>query len=93
VFLGGPPWWEAMVGGEGGDVRPNHEDEKCGGRDSAQNDVELRNVGGGKEGRGSVPTTVTGGGGEISFINCFYQGKWTHVLNPTVLGTTGIRPE
>jgi len=31
----------------------------CVGRDRAQNDVLLRNVGGGKEGSGSVITTVT----------------------------------
>ena len=43
-----------MSGGEGGDARPNNEDEKCGRGDRAQNDVVLRNVGGGKEGSGSV---------------------------------------
>ena len=58
----------------GGDAKPSSEDEKCGRRDRAQNDVVLRNVGGGKEGSGSVvnycdrvfplytlftPTTVT----------------------------------
>ena len=59
VFLWGPPWWEAMFGGEGGDARPNNEDEMCGRRDRTQNDVVLRNVGGGKEVSGSVLTTVT----------------------------------
>ena len=54
AFLEGPPWWEAMSGGEGGDARPNNEDAKCRRGDRAQNDVVLRNVGGGKEGSGSV---------------------------------------
>jgi len=58
-ILEGPPWWEAMSGGEGGDVRPSNEDEKYGRGDRAQNDVVLRNVGGGEEGSGSVVTTVT----------------------------------
>jgi len=53
-ILEGPPGREAMLGGEGGDARPNSEDEKCGRGDRAQNDVVLRNVGGGKEGSGSV---------------------------------------
>ena len=53
-FLEGPPWWEAMSVGEGGDARPNSEDERCGRGDRAQNDMVLRNVGGGKEGSGSV---------------------------------------
>jgi len=48
-----------MSGGEVGDARPNNEDEKCGRGDRVQNDVVLRNVGGGKEGSGSVITTVT----------------------------------
>jgi len=26
AFLEGPPWWEAMSGGEGGDTRPNNQD-------------------------------------------------------------------
>jgi len=43
-----------MFGEEGGDARPNTEDEKCGRGDRAQSDVVLRNVGGGKEGSGSV---------------------------------------
>ena len=47
-----------MSGGEGGDARPNNEDEKCGRGDRTQNDVVLRNVGGGKEGSRSVLTTV-----------------------------------
>jgi len=34
------------LGGEGGDARPNNEDERCGRGDHAQNDVVLRNVGG-----------------------------------------------
>jgi len=54
VFLGVPPGWEAMSGGEGGDVRPNNEDELCGRRNRAQSDVVLRNVGWGKEGSRSV---------------------------------------
>jgi len=58
-ILEGPPWWEAMSGGEGGDARPNNEVAKCERRDRAQNDVVLRNVGGGKEGSGSVLTSVT----------------------------------
>ena len=48
-----------MSGGEVGDARPNNEDEKCARGDRAQNDVVLRNVGGGKEGSGSVLTIVT----------------------------------
>jgi len=43
-----------MFGGEGGDARPSNEDEKCGRGDCAQNDVVLRNVGGGQEGSGTV---------------------------------------
>jgi len=50
AFLEGPPWWEAMAGGEGGNARPNNEDEKCGRGDHAQSDMVLRNVGGGKRG-------------------------------------------
>jgi len=50
VFLGGPPWWEAMFAGGGGDARPNSLDRMDGRRDCAQNDVVLRNVGGGEEG-------------------------------------------
>ena len=38
-ILEGPPWREAMFGGEGGDARPYNEDEKCGRGDRAQNDV------------------------------------------------------
>jgi len=48
-----------MFGGEGADARPNNEDEKCRRGDCAQNDVVLRNVGGGKEGSGSVVITMT----------------------------------
>jgi len=55
AFLEGLPWWEAMSGGEGGDARPNNEDEMCVRRDRTQKDVVLRNVGGWKEGSGSVP--------------------------------------
>ena len=44
----GPPCWEAMSVGGGGDARPNSEDEKYGRGDRAQNDVVLRNVRGGK---------------------------------------------
>ena len=58
-FHEGPPWGEAMSGGEGGDMRPNNEDEKCRRGDRAQNDVVLRNVRGGKERSGSLLTTVT----------------------------------
>jgi len=54
AFLEGPPRWEAMSGGEGGNARPNSENEKYGRRDRAQNNVVLRNVGGGEEGSGSV---------------------------------------
>ena len=50
AFLEGPPWWEAMFGGEGWDARPNNEDEKYGRGDRAQKDMVLRNVGGGKRG-------------------------------------------
>jgi len=49
-ILEGPPCWEAMFGGKGGDARPNNEEEKCGRGDRAQNDVVLRNLGGGKRG-------------------------------------------
>jgi len=48
-----------MSGGEVGDARPNNEDEKWVREDRVQNDVVLRNVRGGKEGSGSVLTTVT----------------------------------
>jgi len=88
-----------MSGGEVGDARPNIEDEKCGRGDRAQNDVVLRNVGGGEEGSGSVVTTVT-----LFFlffffflfflffflillIYCFYRGKMHNCAHPTVLGT------
>jgi len=53
-ILEGPPWWEAMSVDGIGDARPNSEDKKCGRGDCAQNDMVLRNVGGGKEGSGSV---------------------------------------
>jgi len=43
-----------MSVGDGGDTRPNSVDEKYGRGDRAQNDVVLRNVGGGKEGSRSV---------------------------------------
>jgi len=43
-----------MSGGEGGDARPNSEDEKYGRGDHVQNDVVLRNVGVGKHGSGRV---------------------------------------
>jgi len=46
-----------MSRGEGEDARPNNEDEKYGRGDYAQNDVVLRNVGGGKERSGSVELT------------------------------------
>ena len=48
AFLGGPPWWEAMSEGEGGDAKPNKVDEKCGRKNRAQSDVVLKNIGGGK---------------------------------------------
>ena len=54
AFLWGPPRWEGISEGEGGDAKPNKEDEKCGRKDRAQSDVVLRNVGGGKQGSGSV---------------------------------------
>jgi len=53
-ILEGPPGREAMLRGEGGDARPNSEDEKYRGGDGGQNDVVLRNIGGGKEGSRSV---------------------------------------
>jgi len=40
-FLEGPPWWEAMSVGGGGDARPTSEDEKYGRGARAQNDVVL----------------------------------------------------
>jgi len=43
-----------MFRGEGGNARPNKEDELCGRRDHAQGDMVLKNVGGGEEGSGSV---------------------------------------
>jgi len=49
-FLEGPPWWEAISVGGGGNARPNSEEEKCGRRVRAQNDVVLRNIGGGERG-------------------------------------------
>jgi len=75
-ILEGPPWREAMFGGEGGDTRPNNEDEKCGRGDRAQNYMVLRNVGGGKEVSGSVSNY-----GNLfffffflfkSYVHCFY---------------------
>ena len=68
-ILEGPPWWEAMSGGEGGDARPNNEDEMYGKGDRTQNDVVLRNVKGGKEGSGSLLTTVT----VFSFFSFFFK--------------------
>jgi len=59
AFLEGPPWWEAMSGGEGRDARPSSEDEMCGRRDYVQNDVVLRNIGGGKEASRGEVTTLT----------------------------------
>jgi len=60
LILGGPPWSEAMTKGEGGDAKPNKRNEEYGRRDRAQNHVVLRNVGGRKDGSGSMPpTTVT----------------------------------
>jgi len=58
-ILEGPPWREAMSQGEGGDARPNSKEARCGRGDRVQNDVVLRNVGGGEEGSGSVLTTLT----------------------------------
>jgi len=66
-FLEGPPWWEAMSVGGGGDARPSSEDEMYGREDRVQNDVVLRNVGGGKEGSGSVSTYC-----DLFFIFIFY---------------------
>jgi len=48
AFLEGPPWWQALSEGEGGDAKPNKEYEKCGRKDCAQSDVVLKNIGGGK---------------------------------------------
>ena len=59
AFLEGPPWWEAMSGGQGGDVGSNNEDQKCGRSDRAQNEVGLRNVGGGEERSGSMVYELT----------------------------------
>ena len=50
VFLWGPPWWKAMFGDKGGDARPNGVDERCGRTDRAQNNLVLKNVGGGERG-------------------------------------------
>ena len=65
-----------MFGGEGGAARPNNEDERCGRGDRVQNDVVLRNVGGGEEGSGTLLTTVTVFFFFFSFfksyVNCFY---------------------
>ena len=69
-FLEGLPWWEAMSEGEGGEARPNSEDERCGRGDRAQNDVVMRNVGGGKEGSGSVRTSRL-----ISFFSFFFLNQ------------------
>jgi len=63
-----PPWWEAISVGGIGDARPNSEDEKCGRGDCAQNDVVLRNVGGGKEGSGSVGNYCE----HLSFFSFFF---------------------
>jgi len=75
AFLEGPPWWEGMFGGEGGDTRPNNEDRVCVGRDRAQNDVVLRNVVGGKEGSGRVWSQETIFFSFLffkSYVHCFY---------------------
>ena len=56
-----------MTVGEGRDARPNRENERCGRGDRAQNDMVLRNIGGWKEGSGSVITTVT-----VSFFFFFF---------------------
>jgi len=56
-----------MSGGQGGDPRPDNEDEKDASGDRAQNDVVLRNVAGGKEGSGRVVTPVT-----FSFLSFFF---------------------
>jgi len=37
-----------MVGDWIGDVKPNHEDAKCGNSNHAQSDLVLRNIGGGR---------------------------------------------
>jgi len=39
---------------EGGDMKPNKEDEKCGRKDRPQSDVVLRKIEGGKEESGGV---------------------------------------
>ena len=71
----------------GGDAKPSSEDEKCGRRDRVQNDVVLRNVGGGKEGSGSVVNYCDRFSFFfffflISIIHCFYRGQCTPVLIP-----------
>jgi len=68
VFLAGPPLWEAMFGGGGWDARPNKEDEMCGRRDRAQNEVVLRNVWGGKRGAEAWLT-------QVPFSFCFFLNQ------------------
>jgi len=90
AFLEGPPWWEAMSECDGGDAKPNKEDEKYGRKDRAQSDVVLRNVGGGKSGAEACVTTV-------SFFCLFFflfnldyslfpSGQMHTCAQPTVLG-------
>jgi len=67
-----------MSGGGVGDARPNNEDEKCGRGDRVQNDVVLRNVGGGKEGSGSVLTTLT-----VFFFFFFFFKSYVHCFYGT----------
>ena len=68
-----PPWWEAISVGGIGDARPNSEDEKCGRGDCAQNDVVLRNVGGGKRGAEAWVTTVN-----ICLFSLFFFESYVH---------------
>jgi len=78
-FLEGAPWWEVMSICVGGDARPNSEDEKYRRGYRAQNDVVLRNVGGGKEGSASVLTTVT----VLSFFFFFFVISHVHCFYGT----------
>ena len=74
VFLGGPPSWEAMSEGVGGEAKPNKEDKMCGRNDLAQSDVLLRNVGGGKEGGRSVSNYCNFFFFSFSFFSFFFFG-------------------
>jgi len=90
VFLGWPPWWEAMFGGKGGDARPSKREELCGRMDRVQSDVVLRNVGGGER-SGSVSYYCN----LFFFFNLdcelFLSGQMHTCAHPTVLGTTAFQ--